>query len=346
MNVKNRIEYLDNLRFFSILGIIAFHISMLWYKPEVLGISIVDICAKLGKSGVPIFLMISGALLLKKKQYTIKDFYKKRFPRVTIPFLFWIVLYIMSILYIHQMYNNLFYDITKHFFDTYMWYFYLIIGVYLALPFINDFINSRDLNEVKYFVIIFISASTFYFICRYFNIFTFLDLRFFIGGIGYLVLGYYLANVKIKSANKTIFLSTILLIVCLVMKVKYDQLCILDYVNDALFLKSNLDISFFEIGLCSSIFLIFRSLEIKKITTGKTLIKRFILSVSKASYGMYLIHVVLFLFIKSWWTKLPGSGTQILIIYIIITLGLFLISWILVILLSKLPYLKEISGYH
>ncbi|WP_299525542.1 acyltransferase [uncultured Methanobrevibacter sp.] len=345
MNVKNRIEYLDNLRFFAILGIIAFHISMLWYKPEVLGVSIVDICAKLGKSGVPIFLMISGALLLKKKQYSIKDFYKKRFPRVTIPFLFWIAIYIVSILYIHQMYSNLFYDIAKHFFDTYMWYFYLIVGVYLALPFINDFINSRNLNDVKYFVILFILSSIFYFGCRYFNISSFLDLRFFIGGIGYLVLGYYLANVNIKSPNKTIILSLILLIICLVIKVKYDNLAILDYINDALFLKSNLDISFLEIGLCSSIFLIFRSMELKKITTKK-IIKKFVLSISKASYGMYLIHVVLFMFIKSWWTKLPGSGTQILIYYIGITLGLFLISWILTVILSKIPYLKEISGYH
>ena len=340
--MNKRIEYLDNLRFFAILGIIAFHISMLWYKPEVLGISIVDICGKLGKSSVPIFLMISGALLLKKKQYSLKDFYKKRFPRITIPFLFWIVLYIISFLYINQMYSNLFYDVLSNFLDTYMWYFYLIVGVYLALPFINDFINTRELNEIKIFVILFILSSGFYLCCKYFNISSYLDLRFFIGGIGYLILGYYLANIKIKSPNKTIILSAILLTFCLAIKVTYDQSAILDYVNTSLFLESNLNISIFEIGLCSSIFLIFRSIELKKIS----LANNFVLSVSKASYGIYLVHAVLFLFIKSWWTRLPGSGTQITIYYFIITLGLFLISWVIVVILSKIPYLKEISGYH
>ena len=98
--------------------------------------------------------------------------------------------------------SNLSYDIANTFLNNLGWYFYLIVGVYLAIPFINEFIRNRGLNEVRYFIIIFILASVFYTACRFFNITSYLDLRFFIGGLSYVIVGYYLANVKIKSPKK------------------------------------------------------------------------------------------------------------------------------------------------
>lgn len=38
--------------------------------------------------GVPLFLMLAGALSLGKN-WTIKSFLKKRIPRIVPPFLFW-----------------------------------------------------------------------------------------------------------------------------------------------------------------------------------------------------------------------------------------------------------------
>ena len=41
-----------------------------------------------------------------------------------------------------------------------------------------------------------------------------------------------------------------------------------------------------------------------------------------------------------------AEGFGIVIRMLVMTVGVFLITWIIIVILSKIPYLKEISGYH
>ncbi len=45
------------------------------------------------RPSVPLFVMITGALLLPVREPTLGAFYKKRIPRVLFPFLIWSALY-------------------------------------------------------------------------------------------------------------------------------------------------------------------------------------------------------------------------------------------------------------
>lgn len=56
--------------------------------------------------GVPLFLMISGALLLKREYPSPEKFLKKRFAIIIYPFIFWIIV-ILGQLYLHG-YNSKF----------------------------------------------------------------------------------------------------------------------------------------------------------------------------------------------------------------------------------------------
>ena len=79
---SKRIFYYDVLRALAIIGIVFCHVSVC---PN-LYISVFFDCFR--DFSIPIFVMLSGALLLGKKDTLIK-FFKKRLSRLFIPFLFW-----------------------------------------------------------------------------------------------------------------------------------------------------------------------------------------------------------------------------------------------------------------
>ena len=92
--------------------------------------------------GVPLFVMISGALLLQQP-CSAKLFFAKRFARVLIPFLFWAVpVYIIGVL-THR-YNSIqsFGDACLYFFpyllqndiQMYQWFVHMILTLYLLTP--------------------------------------------------------------------------------------------------------------------------------------------------------------------------------------------------------------------
>ncbi|GAB4461904.1 MAG: hypothetical protein Kow0070_20170 [Anaerolineales bacterium] len=89
--------WLDYLRVFAILAVITGHViadfyglfgkvgAAEWWLSNVLGI--------LARSAVPVFVMVSGALLLGKS-YSIGAFYKKRALRLIPPIIFWNLVYL------------------------------------------------------------------------------------------------------------------------------------------------------------------------------------------------------------------------------------------------------------
>ena len=86
-----RIKYYDTLRFLAIFGVIALHVFQTWPNATVMNIRI-DTFSEIFKFAVPVFLMISGALLLNR-DITLDDFFKRRFARLTYPFILYLILY-------------------------------------------------------------------------------------------------------------------------------------------------------------------------------------------------------------------------------------------------------------
>ena len=333
---KERIKYIDTLKFLAILAIIGLHMFQLWTNTEILNFNIYKL-SEITRFGVPVFLMVSGALLLNKK-IEVKSFFKKRFARIILPLLFYTIISLIIL-------NN---PLLKPF-----WYCWMIIGVYLTLPIINIFIEHAKIKEIEYFIIFFIFTSILYEITSYFNITQCLDLNFFIGPVSYLILGYYLSIKKFKfSAKKIIIISIILFILSTIIKIKYGDAF---YFNHSPNLMSRLNLSFPQIIQASSMFIIIKYLyeiktgifsKIKNILEIKT-VNSFILSVSRASYGMYLLHTFLYRgFLEEYVKTLNFTGTQTCIFIILSTIGLFLISWLVVLILGQIPYIKKLSGYY
>lgn len=90
--VKNRIFYYDFMRAVAIIAVIICHVDPFFGSLNTTSKVILhNIFHYSGMVGVPIFLMISGALILNRN-YTLSSFMNKRFKRIVYPFIFWIIL--------------------------------------------------------------------------------------------------------------------------------------------------------------------------------------------------------------------------------------------------------------
>lgn len=333
--VKNRIVYIDMLKFVAIFAVIAIHVLGLCGSVEVLNFPIFNF-RQIFEFAVPIFLMITGALFLNKPINLIV-FFRKRFVRIFYPFIFFSIL-------VFLLFNC---NIV-----SYYWYSLMVMGTLFAIPIINKFVQNSSENEIKYYILIFILFSI---IQQFFTIFKLkyaFDMIFFLTPVSYLIIGYYLFNKDIDfSHNTVLILAMFIFIVSTIIKIVYGSYFI--YFN---LFRTYLDLSVLQVIQASSVFIFFKFLYSEKISgiflffksiLNKRLIKKFILSVSRSSYGMYLIqHPLIFQIILPYFKELSLTGSQTLFLAILIIFGVFFISWIIVIILSRMPLLNKISGYN
>lgn len=90
-------------------------------------------------SGVPLFVMLSGALLLEKEERVIL-FFRKRFQRVLIPFIIWsLIVFILQMItekkdfqleLLEDFFSKLFFDGVHGIY----WYIYMLLGLYILTP--------------------------------------------------------------------------------------------------------------------------------------------------------------------------------------------------------------------
>ena len=162
---RARLEYIDLLKLFSILAIITVHAFNVWQQAEILGIRIYGFTS-LVKFGVPVFIMVSGALLLNR-HIVLGSFLKKKVNRIVYPFIFF---YILTCLFVFL--NHHTHEQTQNIF-AFRWYFWMILGVYLSIPIINKYVMYSKLNELEYFICLFLFAAIFYEITYYFGYFSY-----------------------------------------------------------------------------------------------------------------------------------------------------------------------------
>lgn len=296
--VRVRLQYIDLLKVLSIFSIISLHVFLVWKDAQVAHINIYAF-SSIFRYGVPVFIMISGALLLNR-EIEIGDFLKRKVKRLVTPFIFY---YILTAIVIVLLLNSTHAQVENIF--AFRWYFWMILGVYLSIPIINKFIQHSTMKEIEYFIWMFIFAAIFYQITYYLKIEQYLYLTLFLSPLGYLVLGYYLSQKEFNlGTNKIITISALIFIICTC--IKFADLNNLipmtdNYMaNQSKILSSWLDVGIIEILQSASLFVLCKYLYqsknglyslINKFLQGN-LVSKFILSVSRASYGMYLINLI------------------------------------------------------
>jgi len=112
---------------------------------------------------VPLFVMVSGALLLGRSE-TVLTFYRKRFGKILLPFVAWSAIFVLCLLIARRTFQDgtpitvisaigafLSGGISGHF-----WFMYMLISLYLVAPFLSVFIRNAPKSMLNYFLILWI----------------------------------------------------------------------------------------------------------------------------------------------------------------------------------------------
>ena len=248
----NRIVWLDVIRCVAMIMVIGVHcIDPFYISPTMRAIPEYThwaaIYGSLLRPSVPLFVMMTGLLLLPVKKQPLGKFYKKRIYRVLFPFLIWSVLYSMFpwvtgvlglpkeiigdfFCYTQGQESQSLIDSLKDVAmipfnfshkENHMWYIYLLIGLYLYMPFFSAWIENADRKTKRAFLLIWIISLFIPYLKEYvanclfersgyvFGTDTWNEFGlfyYFAGFNGYLLLGHYVKKGNDWSLMKTFIL--------------------------------------------------------------------------------------------------------------------------------------------
>lgn len=165
-NKVQRIIWLDIARTFAIITVLLVHATEHVYKMNVVFFNGLGLYTRLfahttftiGRLGVPIFLFLTGYLLLGK-YYTEQDcqlFWKKKWLNLVVTTEIWILIYNFFLFCTKKSFSFVWTDLLKEMlflkqvpWMSHMWYMPMIIGMYLFLPVFSRSLNKMDITLLK-----------------------------------------------------------------------------------------------------------------------------------------------------------------------------------------------------
>lgn len=197
----------DLIRTVAIIAVIVLHATQdaTSFDPqapfEVYRWWIVNVYQSISRVGVPLFVMLSGALLLQpSKIEPVNVFIKKRWARIGLPFLFWGAVYFAWDYFIKQEAFTLNFVIQGVLSGPYFhfWYLYMLIGLYIFTPFLRIVVAHVDRKTFKYFLIAWLLGPLFVSFLSLFGYSLDRNLLTIPWWLGYYLLGTYFLNVRVR----------------------------------------------------------------------------------------------------------------------------------------------------
>ena len=328
----NRIVWLDVIRLVAMLMVIGVHcIDPFYISPTMREIPEYThwaaVYGSLLRPSVPLFVMMTGLLLLPVKQQPLGAFYKKRIYRVLFPFLIWSVLYSMFPWFTGVL--GLPKEIIGDFFcytqghesqsladslkdvamipfnfshkENHMWYIYLLIGLYLYMPFFSAWVERASDKTKRAFLLIW-AASLFLPYIREYVVNGLFDrsgyafgedtwnefgmFYYFAGFNGYLLLGHYLKKGNSWSLSKTFLVCAVLFAVGYY--VTYTGFSAVAANPAATETEMELYFTFCSPNVVLMTIAVFLLLQ-KSVVTSPTLVK-LLANLTKCGFGIYMVH--------------------------------------------------------
>lgn len=134
MNSKRVLSF-DVLRIVAAFSIVAQHVGGQYWLSSFPSTEweIRNLYISVAQWGVPVFIMISGALFLSPdKPLDVKRLFSKNLLRIVYAFLFWSVIYVLVTEGVGQGWKVAFLSVLKG--PPHFWFLYVLIGIYLTLP--------------------------------------------------------------------------------------------------------------------------------------------------------------------------------------------------------------------
>lgn len=350
-----RIVWLDFVKFIAIFMMIAVHCtdnvtpaerSEPWYN--LWG----SFYGSFMRPAIPLFVMVTGALLLPVKQ-NVSTFYKKRLTRLLVPFIIWSILYnlfpwITGLLglspivindffawaepdqsFSSALHNILMIPFNFSMFAVQMWYVYLLIGLYLYMPIFSAWVRQASVKEQKVFLALWFVSLFIPYLREYltkdlwgtcsWNEFGLL--YYFAGFNGYLLLGYYIINNNINlSWNKLTLIGIPSFVI---------GYCITFLGFKSITAVPGEPVELVELFFtyCSPNVLMMTLpifLVIRKIQFDSAVVRRFAVSISTCTFGIWMSH---YLFLGPCYMLVESLPLHTMVKMIVCTILLLSVTW-------------------
>ncbi len=204
---RKPLPHLDLLRIFASFCVILLHVisplhgdlsyfgTRLWHA--------VNILNEIARTGVPLFLMLTGCLLLGAPETAdFGKFYRRRLTRILIPFLIWDALYYVlpcifsgGRLSLRTFFDELLVQGSAY----HLWYVYALAGIYLLLPFLSRALTDCTNRQIFWLALLAAFPGA---IRSFLNLTTPLAIHLFDplleGYFGYVILGYWLSRIRLS----------------------------------------------------------------------------------------------------------------------------------------------------
>lgn len=349
---KKRIFYFDVLRVIACLAVIMSHSSGAYVANDFNGLNfwLGNIFDSMSRIGVPIFVMISGALFLDEEYNCTPKKLLSHICKMIVFFLFWSIIYSIAYQIILPLFQKKPIDI-KNFFvlifqgHYHLWFCYLIIGLYLITPLLRLWVKKENKKYIEYFLLLSLLFSfiipQFLQITHYYTeSFLFIEkimkafnLKYVAGYTAYFILGWYLHNFDI-SRKKLIYALGLLGLMLTI----FGTYFLSNTLNLPIQLYDN---TYFNVlAQAIAIFVLIKSIYENKKEKENSKMNRIISFISKNSLGIYALHAAFVSFIYNAIQLLDIKYAIIGIFLMFIPSFIFSLfgTWIL----SKIPYLKKI----
>lgn len=344
MKLHNRTLSFDILKIIACLLVILNHTGSFLFQyvstSSNFYLMIYSFLFTLSKIAVPIFIMISGSLLLKK-EYTYKDLYRDKLVRILCP------LILLSFIF-YGMNNGFSFTNIIPFFKNFLanpiilpyWYLYMLTGLYLITPFIKKMIQNFKEKDYKIFLFLFLFLPGCYFLLNPYLYNQPLSSYFygatFSSYIGYYILGYYLSNCETTKEKNRFSIVMFLLSISMTALFMYI-ITKLSMNNISYYFDNPLYITTIVPATC----IFYSTIHIFKNKTFPKKITQFVSLLASLTFGIYLFHV--FSINKIWNLSIIQECFQIEPLFGLIALiaGNFLVCGIITFILKKIPIIQK-----
>ena len=206
-NKRTRDLSLDIMRIIACVMVVGIHTAMEgWYNisPRSYTWTVLNFYDTLFRPAVPLFVMISGSLFLRKQQIDIKRLWTNNILHLLILYVFWVVFYAVMNNGIHKTLADpslIWKEITGPTPQYHLWYLRMLMNLYAVAPLLWLLVRAMDRKLFRYYFVLFFvfgilraTLSDLPFLPKWIleqmNLFIDMDL---VRYAGYFILGYYLS---------------------------------------------------------------------------------------------------------------------------------------------------------
>ncbi len=350
MEIGKRDRSLDMLRILACLMVIGIHTAMEgWYNisPRTYTWTVLNFYDTLFRPAVPLFIMISGSLFLRKEQIDLKRLWCKNILHLFLIYIVWVVFYAVMNNGIHKAFADpllVWEEISGPNPQYHLWYLRTLINLYAIAPLLWLLVRTFDQKHIRYYIILFFIFGILRhtvidlpfvpkWIIEQINLFVDMDL---VGYAGYFIMGWYLSIPETEKRFSVGKLRIVYLITLLLAAGLNQWIAVAgNWPTQALYGNFSLPVAVETVCIFLLVRYRFAAFSLKP-TADKVFLR-----ISESTLFIYLIHPFVIRRLQIY-LNLYTTNYNVLISVPLVVILVFIISSICGMVLKQIPLLRKI----